>query len=267
MISYLVRRFQDLSETPGGELPPNLLSPAETALWRSFRFEKRRREWLLGRWTAKLLLQDYVLQMTGVELPLDCLQIRRAPDGAPLVELSGLAGRGLPLPAFRSLSISHSHGAAFCAITDEPGWRIGADMERVEPRPRGFAADYFTRDEQDRLDRAPRELRETYVTAVWSGKEAVLKALRRGLTVDTAGVRCGIDPAYQEQEEWQPFFIDLEPALVAGAPRGERFFWVGWWRPWSDYVLTLAAGKALLPVMQPLPLIRSAAPAWCFESV
>jgi phosphopantetheinyl transferase len=58
---------------------------------------------LLGRWTAKNLVQRYVTQTTGETVALDAIFIGADADGAPYVA----RGEGrLPV----SLSISHSHG-------------------------------------------------------------------------------------------------------------------------------------------------------------
>ena len=57
--------------------PAGLLSAAELERMGQFTAEKRRREWLLGRYTAKQLVQRYLDQETGQRPPLDALVIAR----------------------------------------------------------------------------------------------------------------------------------------------------------------------------------------------
>ena len=75
---------------------------------------------------------------------------------------------------------------------------VGADIEHVEPRDPAFVRDFFTTGEAERVWRCPAKQRDTLVTVLWSAKEAVLKVLRLGLTVDTRRVELrhvvGLEP-------------------------------------------------------------------------
>ena len=207
------------------------LSPSERQTLATLRYPKRRREWLLGRWTAKRLLQRARPEYAA--LPLDALTVGNDPDGAPYLAVAG-EGRLL-----LSLSISHRDDRAFCALLaptpDMPTPVVGADLELVEPRDPAFVRDYFTADEAERVWRCPDETRDTLVTVLWSAKEAVLKVLRLGLTVDTRRVElrnvAGIERS--AAKGWSK--IQVRCTLPNTAPL------CAWWRVQGDYVLTLAA--------------------------
>ncbi|RIK33954.1 MAG: hypothetical protein DCC57_24670, partial [Chloroflexi bacterium] len=103
------------------------------------------------------------------------------------------------------------------------------------------------------------------VTATWSAKESVLKALRLGLRVDTRTVQCMVPPT--QPRMWSTFSIDIcgavqpahaaaahagtvhaEPARAELLPAGIPHGFTGWWRvmdnrlrPGTQFVLTLVA--------------------------
>ena len=112
---------------------------------------------------------------------------------------------------------------------------MGADMERVERRSDEFVADYFTKKERRLVTEAAGEMRDVVVTAVWSAKESVLKALHLGLTVDTRAVVCLLEPVRERPLTWTPFTIQCDDKrLPQTAPP-----LVGWWRTYENFVLTL----------------------------
>ncbi|GAB4209932.1 MAG: hypothetical protein OHK0022_41920 [Roseiflexaceae bacterium] len=241
MIDWLVQTAIPGSALAGGTAPAGLLAPAEQERLVALRFDKRRRDWLLGRWTAKQLLRRSLVEHTGAAPPLASLVILPAPDGAPLVQVAGQA------PA---LSISHSHGRALCALSWQAGLRLGADIEAIEPRDPVFVADYFSRAERALLEPAPAELRDTLITAVWSAKEAALKVLRLGLTVDTRSVTClpalarataapsSAGCALRGAGGWLPLAVSCTPGLGGTDTTG---VWEGWWCVQDAFVLTIVS--------------------------
>ena len=248
-VDWLVQPISAHPSLSAGDPPAGLLATAESARLAKLTIPKRRRDWLLGRWTAKHLLQAYLGQITQTQLPLDALAIGNDPDGAPYV--TTLRSR-LPI----SLSISHSGGYSFCAVAPlfsqcalagapTEKIEIGADIERIEHRGREFVADFFTPDELSQVDHAPEAFRDTLVTIIWSAKEAMLKALRLGLTVDTRCIDVEAIPLDTPREVlspstgWAELRLGLAPSVdyaMAGEP-------VGWWRIMDGYVLTLAVLK------------------------
>ena len=236
MIHWLIQTTRAHPALAHGVPPDGLLSAPERERFEGLRTAKRRRDWLLGRWTAKHLLQEYLREHAGCTLPLDVLAVVAAADGAPepvVAAISDLQAARCTLQSL-SLSISHAGDTAFCALLDDPGAATGCDIERVEPRAAGFAQDYFTGPERAALDEAPAALYDTLVAATWSAKEAALKALRLGLTVDTRAVTCVPDAA--PAEGWRPVTITADPALLGRAAPAL----CGWWRAQGDFVLTVA---------------------------
>ena len=73
-------------------------------------------------------------------------------------------------------------------------------------------------------------------TAIWSGKEAVLKALREGLRIDTRRITCRFDPFDAPPQEWTPFAVIVDEGLAIQFPGA----WSGWWRGEGAFVLTMA---------------------------
>lgn len=185
------------------------MTPAERRrLWLGI--EKRRRQYLLGRLTAKRLVADSYLERTGGSLPLASFEIGVEPSGAPCVHLPG----EVEAP---SLSISHSGNAAFCAVL-WGGGTVGADLEPVEPRSEEFVHDFFAPAEVIAWAQAPRERRDLVACAIWSAKESALKALGLGLTVDTRHVVCVPERLHETELRWKPLTVRLGEQL--GLPPG-----------------------------------------------
>ena len=85
MIHWLIQSSADHPDLARGIAPAGLLSGAEQTRLAALKTEKRRRDWLLGRWTAKRLIQTYVERQTGLRPPLDAVVIEAEPSGAPRV--------------------------------------------------------------------------------------------------------------------------------------------------------------------------------------
>ena len=153
------------------------LNTAERQYLDTLRFDKRRRDWLLGRWTVKQAHASL-----GTIGPGDFARLAVLPDddGAPVVMLDGA-------PLDVSLSLSHSNGRGLCVVSVERV-ALGCDIERIEPRGEGFAETWFTDGECDLLASTPPRDVDRLVTVVWSIKESALKALRTGLKADTRSV-------------------------------------------------------------------------------
>jgi len=209
-----------------GAPPKDFLSEAELQKLAQMRFARRREEWLLGRWTAKQLLAAAVPALAGM-LPIKWTIANEA-DGQPYVVIGDqrLAG---------CLSISHRGGQAVCAWTSAQGVGLGIDLERIEPRSRGFVSDYFTVAEQALIAGAARE-RDAVL--VWSAKEAMLKALGRGLRLDTRAVEVLRIANHEESDDWC--------GLTVRCPSRPKLDWWAGWIPAGEFLLTLAVcGQAL----------------------
>ena len=83
-----------------------------------------------------------------------------------------------------SISISHSHGIAFCTATHKT-ISVGCDIEKIEPRNRNFIDDYFTEYERLSVNSFDHIDAVLFPNLVWSAKESMVKLLRTGLSIDT----------------------------------------------------------------------------------
>ena len=158
---YLVVKVKD---TPKAE---EFLTTFELKQYQQFTVEKRAAEWLAGRYAVKKLATEFF------NLPLKKLQVKNSKNGAPVLQAEG--GNDL------TISISHRGDYAAAAIS-LTGDLIGVDVEKIEPRPEGWAAQYF--DKSEILAKDP-----AYLTELWAKKEAVLKFLHLGLTVPATDVK------------------------------------------------------------------------------
>ncbi len=199
---------------------------------------KRRDEWLLGRLHAKRLVRAWAREVHGREIPEDAIRIDSAPHGAPVV---GFAGPGTEELRSPGLSLSHRAGRVLGALGDEPRVDLGVDLELVEPRTEGFVREWFTDAEVRQVEAASPAGRDLLITVIWSTKEAVLKVLGLGLSVDTRGVEIRLDP---QSEPWSPFCATCGPFPRIGTqgpfPAGTPV--TGWWRREGDFVLVIAGG-------------------------
>jgi len=213
---------QTASQIPGHD---DWLSESEQSVLAGFRFPKRRNDWRLGRWTAKQAIQACG---AGTKFSLQSLEIRAAEDGAPEAFAEGQ-------PAGFSISISHSRDRSLCAVV--PGSAsIGCDLEWIEPREENFAADYFTPEEVSIVLGRPQES-ALAVNLVWSAKEAVLKAIRKGLSRDTRSVL--IRPDFGGAEDsWH--------AWTGLCLESSRLFH-GWWRTTGGFIYTIASDQQTTP--------------------
>ena len=209
----------------------DFLSPSELQKFSAFRFPKRRKEWLLGRWTAKTLVHSIPSYR---HYSLDQIEIRNAPEGAPYLRLPERTA-----PA-ECLTISHSENFALCALTTGLDLHVGIDLEKIEARTETFVLDYFTPLERQLVETFPAASRATAVTLIWSAKESMLKALGVGLRQDTRSVEVhgldGLLPNSEVYGEWQMIQVGEQPA--------SQRIWAAWWQRRGPFVLTLAGYAA-----------------------
>jgi hypothetical protein len=231
MMHWLIQTLADHPALARAEVPEGMLSMGEQVRFQSLKRDKRRRDWLLGRWTAKRLTAQYIESITGRRPALSDIVITTDPDGAPRLH----SRNGYAFINRLAISISHSHGYAFCALTDVPGRRPGADIEYIEQRNPAFVSDFFTDVEIERVHRAPPSAQPLLTTAIWSAKEAALKSIRRGLTVDTRCIICL--PEEPVADGWSPVTVICSPELNATVR-------CGWWRQIGRFVLTLATADS-----------------------
>ncbi len=152
-------------------LPPagTVLSEKERAFYETFRVPKRKMEWLGGRLALKQLVQNICAA------PFQAIEVLPHADGKPVLQVGGKESA-------LAFSITHSHGFAVAAVSaDEPF--LGIDLEKVEHRIDAWAKDFFH----------PSELTgqgDAFLTALWTQKEALVKVLGTGLSLNSYDVRC-----------------------------------------------------------------------------
>jgi 4'-phosphopantetheinyl transferase len=230
---------------PAPAAPPAWLGPAERHRVEELRAGKRRADWLLGRLAAKRLVAQVLAEIVRMDLPLDAFDIVAEPSGAPVVRLAD--GGTLPV----GVSISHSDGTAFCAAWAATGavLAVGADIERIAPRSEGLVRDFFRPAEIAAWGVLPAgSKRDAFATAVWSAKEAVLKALRLGLSVDTRSIEILLSeqdapgaPGLPRPDGggWKGFAACCAPGVPGGA-----LPIAGFWREKDGFVMTMAVAGA-----------------------
>ena len=214
------------------------------------RFAKRRADWRLGRWTAKLAVSAY-LNAPQNSCSLHDIEIRAASCGAPNAFVANE-------PADMTISLSHRNGTAMCAVT-RSGIALGCDLELIEPRSAVFLADYFTAEEQALLARVSVADQPRLVTLLWSAKESTLKALHTGLRLDTrsVAVKLGALPEQDERERCLTAVAALFPpsfGLCSWTPLQVQYgdgIFHGWWQYSGNLVRTLVAAP---PPHQPILL-------------
>lgn len=178
------------------------LSPPEQNRYQQFRFPKRQHEWLLGRWAAKNLLSNLLTDTDT--LPIRELSIHNEDSGAPFVIWNDRRLEG-------SLSISHRSENAVAAFCFDPEISIGIDLEEIEAKSRGFVEDYFTELETRMVFSLSIDEQALAASLLWSGREAIVKALQIGLRIDTRQIAFNL-PSLSSPEGWQPVEILQCPA-------------------------------------------------------
>jgi 4'-phosphopantetheinyl transferase len=141
-----------------------ILSAEETARSKQFVFARDRRRFVVARGVLRVLLARY----TNTN-PAD-LSICRTANGKPFA-----AGDAMP-----QFSVSHSDQIALIAFAHG---QIGVDVERVREMPDliGIARRFFSAGELEQVHALPEESRRQAFFALWTRKEAYLKATGEGI--------------------------------------------------------------------------------------
>jgi len=163
-----------------------ILKPREREEFRNLHVpEARQIEWLTGRVAAKDAVRELIERLHGIKLcPVD-IEIVKDEHGQPFPTGAWEAQVG-QRPA---LSMAHTEGVAlalagFC----REGQRVGIDIEKIRPREKGFETMSFNKEELELISTLASNDRDEWVTRLWCAKEAVGKALGRGLIDGPRGV-------------------------------------------------------------------------------
>jgi 4'-phosphopantetheinyl transferase len=128
--------------------------------------ERRRQSFLIGRWLAKIALQ----QLTSTD-DLREIHVGSGVFGQPIVKIGSGA---------MSVSISHceTSGAAIAFPEEQP---MGIDLEKIENVEQAQISTYISAAEHQLWKRAGLDA-SAGETLVWTAKEALSKVLRCGFT-------------------------------------------------------------------------------------
>jgi 4'-phosphopantetheinyl transferase len=149
------------------------LDEAETARANRFRWAEHRRRYVLAHGAVRAILGRR-LGVRPVQVPWIA-----GPNGKPALDGGG-----------DEVNLSHSGDLAFLAVSRRP---VGVDVEQVRPEIETTAlARHFSPQEAEALESMPDELRVSAFTAMWTRKEALVKA-RGGRLGQGLGIEIGHD--------------------------------------------------------------------------
>ena len=165
-------------------------------------------------------------------------------DATPesLAFLEGEHGRPTLAGPHAGLAFNWSHSGDHALLAIARGIQPGIDLERLRPRPRALdlARRYFCADEAAALAALEPERRDDAFLALWTAKEAVLKATGRGLAFGLDRLQLAAPPAParllrldgDDAAAWQLQSLETRPGHVAslawrGPPRRVRLLAAG----------------------------------------
>ncbi len=153
----------DLSATGQEQEFLGLLSPDELERAQRFKFAIHRQRYIMARGSLRQILSSYI--------------------GIPAHEIVfqyGQHGKPFLAEGFPQFNISHSDNMALIAITKDRA--IGVDIEKIKPEYKeDVAKRFFSEKEYAALQQLPEAGRISGFYAIWTKKEALIKALGEGL--------------------------------------------------------------------------------------
>ncbi len=162
------------------------LGPTEQATFET-KTGRGRVEWLLGRVAAKDAVQRHLLSRDFALIDPVRIEVDNDARGCPGVRVrgAGLATRGLRVSIAHKPAVAVAVAAIFrmrpvSPDADGPSVGIGIDVEAVEPRSPIFERTVLTPGERS-LRAATDDGPDTWLTRLWTVKEAVAKATGLGL--------------------------------------------------------------------------------------
>jgi 4'-phosphopantetheinyl transferase len=158
----------------------SVLSDEERAQYRRFRFAHDARDYV----AAHALLR-HTLSLGGDQTPAEW-RFAKTPAGKPLL-IAEDANRA-------SFSLSHTRGMVACAVTSDA--EVGVDVEWVdrEVDAEGIAARFFAPAEAAQLAGLKGDARRDRFFDLWTLKEALVKALGRGMAMSLRSLAFTVGP-------------------------------------------------------------------------
>jgi phosphopantetheine--protein transferase-like protein len=174
---------RDLLEVSGNiwqcALAHLVLNRRERETWRSLNGpEGHRSAWLLGQAAAKDAVRLFLKRRYGVELCPADIDISADAHERPRARGAWVE----KLERVPVVSIAHADGIAVAVAGDDGQCHgIGIDIERLRRLEEGFENNAFTARERGLLSSLDASVREEWSLRLWCAKEAVRKAIGRGI--------------------------------------------------------------------------------------
>lgn len=182
------------------------LSSDEKERAERFRFPVDRERFVIARFVLRMLAGRYL------GLPGSSLRFRYGPFGKPTLD----GGHGSSL----RFNVAHSGGLAVYAFADRQEVGVDLETEHTARLQAGVPDSCFTPAEQQALATLAPGQRRQVMLALWTRKEAYLKALGCGLQHAPSSFEMSVPPAppallreprgERDARSW--FFSDLQPA-------------------------------------------------------
>lgn len=174
-----------------------LLSPDEVERADNFRFPNHRQRFVAARGALRQIIALYL------NTSAKSVEFGYTNHDKPYIKV--------PTTTIQ-FNLTHSHDLAVCALTlDHP---IGVDIERVQLDDKSAVAKrFFSRHEVAELANASTEERRAGFYRIWSRKEAVIKAIGKGLAVPLSSfsVKLSHEPQCIELEnnKWHLYHLTI----------------------------------------------------------
>lgn len=163
-----------------------LLTTAECQRAQRLRSTQQRQQFIITR----AMLRQYLALLTNSD-PTD-LKIDYMEHGKPILTQQ-------PTQGDIRFNVSHSHDRALIAIAQ--GRNIGIDIEQINDTTNidAIVARYFSATEQAEFNALPSALKAQAFFACWTRKEALLKAIGKGISYGVSHINIMVDPRQQTQ--------------------------------------------------------------------
>jgi 4'-phosphopantetheinyl transferase len=168
----------DLAATAFEPVAAELLSPEERDRAARLRVDRDRQRYVMCRSALRVILAGY-LQSSP-----QSLKFTSGEHGKPLLA-------GSPV----EFNVSHSGDLGLVAVSSSGPVGVDVEAPREMSAPMDLAARYFHPEEREAVERAPSSERHRVFLACWTRKEAVLKNIGAGLTLDPRRIRVGATDA------------------------------------------------------------------------
>ncbi len=141
----------------------DLLDQEELKRAKRFKFDLHRKRFITAHAALRSILSLYL------KISPENIHILKAADGKPYLKEREL-----------QFNLSHSHHLALYAITLHSP--VGIDIEKIRSSyPEAVAKRFFSPQEYEALSKLPEEQKRNQFFKLWTGKEALIKALGTGL--------------------------------------------------------------------------------------